>query len=55
MSGYLALVEATGQLGTLQDEEFVATLQLLARVGAVSFWGRVVLPRCSFWRVWEQS
>ncbi|PRW57571.1 hypothetical protein C2E21_3307 [Chlorella sorokiniana] len=35
MSGYLALFEATGRLNTLQDEEFIAMLQLLARMGAV--------------------
>ena len=35
VSGYLSLFDAAGQLRTLQDEEFIAMLQLLARMGAV--------------------
>lgn len=35
MSGYLALFDAAGRLSTLKDEEFVAMLQLLGRVGLV--------------------
>ena len=35
MSGYLSLFEAAGRLNTLQDEEFTAMLQLLARMGTV--------------------
>ena len=35
VSGYLSLFDAAGQLSMLHDEEFIAMLQLLARMGAV--------------------
>lgn len=36
MKRYLALFDAAGQLSSLQDAEFIAMLQLMGRLGAVS-------------------